>query len=204
MGYYIRVIGLENIDISLNKISARLIKNRLKADLKIDKGSTLSWTQFTANHIDNNKPICCVKRNPVEAELLGEEEIQELLDDIDQYKPLTSVKWLKNFLPKVKVIYAIQIFNGAYQGNGWDIIDAIKNELWSNMTAIIQADNEGYSNLEGYHILWQFSESVSGEWYMALLNEKEQWVKFKIDLANKDHKKSFCKGEIPEGVSLII
>lgn len=52
-----------------------------------------------------------MERNPVEAGLPGEEEIQEFLDDINQYKPLTSVKWLKSFLPKAKVIYAIQVFN---------------------------------------------------------------------------------------------
>jgi hypothetical protein len=54
---------------------------------------------------------------------------------------------------------------------GWDAIHLVQSLLWSAADGILQADGEGFSNLDGYHILWQFSDSVKGPWNMAVLND---------------------------------
>lgn len=43
--------------------------------------------------------------------------------------------------------------------DGWDALDAVKNRIWSFAPSILQADNEGFSNEDGYHVLWQFTEN---------------------------------------------
>jgi hypothetical protein len=44
-------------------------------------------------------------------------------------------------------------------------------QLWERGDAIIQADGEGFTNEDGYHIVWQFSDSVSGPWNMGVLQD---------------------------------
>ena len=82
---------------------------------------------------------------------------------------------------------------------GWEILGSAKEAVLSSVGGVVQADNEGFSNEEGYHILWQFSDDVSGEWWMAVLNDG-QWQKFKMDLGNPAHRAAFTAGEIPMGV----
>jgi len=66
---------------------------------------------------------------------------------------------------------------------------------------IQQADGEGFSNEDGFHILWQFSEKATGSWWMAVLDETGKWVTYPMDLGNEKHRKAFKEGRIPPGVS---
>ncbi|HSE26404.1 MAG TPA: hypothetical protein VLB68_32350, partial [Pyrinomonadaceae bacterium] len=66
---------------------------------------------------------------------------------------------------------------------------------------ILQADNEGFSNEEGYHILWQFNDSVNGTWWMAVM-KGDQWKPFQMDLGDHKQRESFFKGQIPKGAKL--
>jgi len=71
--------------------------------------------------------------------------------------------------------------------------------LWGFAPSVIQADGEGFTNEDGYHILWQFSDSVSGSWWMGVLQGGE-WKHFQMELANHQHREAFFRGEIPKGV----
>ena len=42
--------------------------------------------------------------------------------------------------------------------------------------AATNADHEGFSNEEGFHILWQFSNSVKGTWWMGVLKDGRRLV----------------------------
>ena len=78
-------------------------------------------------------------------------------------------------------------------------LSVVRSAVWSAAPAILQADGEGFSNEDGYHILWQFSDSVSGKWWMGVL-ENGKWVHFQMDLGNPQHRSAFLAGEVPAAV----
>lgn len=78
----------------------------------------------------------------------------------------------------------------------------VREALWNRLGGIFQADYEGFSNEEGYGILWQFSDRASGTWWMALLAEDGSWLRFQVDLANRGHRAAFLAGEPPLGVAV--
>jgi hypothetical protein len=61
----------------------------------------------------------------------------------------------------VKVIYAFQLLNGTDVEDGWARLHSLYNAVWEHAGGILQSDGEGFSNEEGYTILWQFSD---GNW----------------------------------------
>ncbi len=112
-------------------------------------------------------------------------------------------KWLKSFLPRVKIIYAFQILGGADEGNGWEVINEIKELIWNKLGGIFQSDGEGFSNEDGYHILWQFSDSVSGHWNMAIKKTFGGWAAFEMDLGDNEQRQAFFIGKVPKGANKI-
>ena len=60
----------------------------------------------------------------------------------------------------------------------------------------------GLTNEEGFHVVWQFSDSVSGPWNMAVLQD-DTWQNFKMDLGYPDHRAAFLNGETPADLSVI-
>jgi hypothetical protein len=95
----------------------------------------------------------------------------------------------------------LQVLSGTDHKNGWEILEAVKNRIWKAAPSILQADHEGFSNEEGYHILWQFSDSVDGDWWMAVF-QNGQWHSFQMDLGNQEQRESFFQGQIPDGAKL--
>ncbi len=176
MGYHIRVIALKDDSISLQEIEDHLSVSEITVKIEIEDGSAEQWNQLLLKH-DEDLPVAVVERNPTNEEL-GEEEIQEFIEEIEDYKPTSAVKWLKTFLPKAKVIYAFRILSGADEGDGWEAIREIQSLIWNKLDGIFQADGEGFSNKDGYHILWQFSDSVTGIWNMAVRNILGGWTAF--------------------------
>ena len=77
---------------------------------------------------------------------------------------------------------------------GSNALHALRSKLWERGDAIIQADGEGFTNEEGYHIVWQFSDSVSGPWNMGVLQDGV-WRHFSMDLGDPDHRAAFLKGD---------
>ena len=139
-----------------------------------------------------------LERNPIIDGELGKEELDELRVDIQNYKPASAVKWLTNYFEKVKVIYAFQILNAAFDDGNFEIIGAIKAKIWNKTKGIGQADNEGFTNEEGYHILWQFTENVKGELSCAVRNWLGKWDKFVMDLGDTVQRQEFQNGKIPK------
>jgi hypothetical protein len=115
--------------------------------------------------------------------------------------PADAAKWLLDYFSRVRCIYAFQVLGGTRHKNGWEILGAVKDHIWSFAPSITQADNEGFSNEAGYHILWQFSDTVQGPWWMGVLREG-QWQHFRMDLGNRKHREAFLQGQIPDGVEL--
>lgn len=203
MGYYIRVLSKNDKPISIEQIKNRIKNDKIKVKVKVDDYKEgLNWEQFVVSHKDGRE-ICVVERNDVTPGSLGQEELDEFLEDVINYEPKKSAKWLQAYLKDIKVIYTFQILSGADINDGWSAIHSIQGEIWGSNGGIMQSDGEGFTNEEGYHILWQFSDSVDGPWYMSILNDEGNWIKFKMDLGNINHRKSFIENKIPDDVELI-
>jgi hypothetical protein len=202
MGYYIRVLGTTNPTITVDNLTDALKSERLKASIEIDDGTPENWTQLLVKDNDD-RDLFLIEKNEVIEEKLGQGEIEEFKEEIADCKPTSAVKWLLDYFDKVKVIYAFQILNSVDNDESWNIVGELKNKIWSETNGIIQADNEGFSNEQGYHILWQFNDNVSGPWYMAVKDSSGSFVNFKMDLGDKKQRKDFFDGRVPKGAELV-
>ena len=200
MGYYVRVFSTSSECVPFDELKSALVDNSLKAEIQCEEEDESGWNQLLLIHKDGRE-IAVIERNPVFDRSLGEEEIEEFLEDIEDGKPASAAKWLKEYFKKIKCIYAFQVLSGTDHKNGWEILGAVKEAVWNYGPGILQADSEGFSNEEGYHILWQFSDSVDGNWWMAVLDGKS-WKNFEMDLGNKDQRAAFLEGKVPIGVNM--
>jgi hypothetical protein len=198
MGYYTRVLTTEENCMPVSEIEKALAEGHLSSRIEVEDGSETDWERIVLMHEDGTE-IAVVERNPVAEGSLGAEELEEFREELHDAKPLSGAEWLQTFFPRIKCIYAFQHLSGTEKEKGFEILEAARNALWAAAPAIIQADNEGFTNEEGYHILWQFSEGVSGPWWMGLLRNGT-WVPFEMDLGNEEQRSAFLRGEVPNGV----
>jgi len=198
MGYYIRILGINDSDIYLDKLLDDLKSGGLTAKINIQESqSPDSWSLIQVANT-NDLVIAQIERNPVIEGELGFDELNEFREEVIDCKPNSSVVWLTKYFDKIKVIYAFQLLNDCFTDDNYSIISTIRNFIWNVTGGILQADNEGFSNEDGYHILWQFSDSVTGDWHMALLNKDNEWIKFRMDLGDKEQREEFKNGLIPQ------
>ena len=200
MPYYIRVLSTSADSISLSKLQSAIERDSLQAMLSAEEGADEDWTQLILRHSDGRE-IAVIERDLVEEGSLGSEELAEFADEVAECKPANAARWLLDYFPRVQCIYAFQVLSGSDYKNGWDILGAVKTHIWSAAPSIVQADNEGFSNEEGYHILWQFSDSVDGTSWMAVMKEG-QWNPFEMDLGDHKQREAFLQGQIPKGAKL--
>jgi len=200
MGYYVRVFSTSAKCIPLPSLQQALRNDNYKAELTLDAGTEGEWEQLLLRHSDGSE-IAAIERNPVEEDSLGKEELAEFAEEIQDGEPETAAVWLLDFFKRVQCIYAFQVLGGTDQKDGWEILGAIKTAIWNAAPSIIQADGEGFSNEDGYHVLWQFSDSVSGPWSMGVLRNG-RWVHFQMELGNRRQREAFLTGEIPDGVTM--
>ena len=198
MGYYIRVLAEKADSLPLSQLEAALRQEVRSVRLQLESGTPERWEQLVLAH-DDGAEISLIERNPVLKGELGAEELQEFIDEVALEKPASAARWLQKYLPRVKVIYAFQILGGTEKDPGWAAVRAAYNCLWNGLGGIIQADGEGFSNREGFHILWQFSDHAKGPWKMAVLNWRGKWQRFQMELSDEEQRKAFLGGRIPPG-----
>jgi hypothetical protein len=197
VGYYIRVLGTSLANVPLHQLKTSAHPALIEADSEGGK----DWQQFVLKHADGPE-IAAVERNLVEDGELGAEELQEFLDEVQFHRPDSAARWLKEYFPRVKVICAFQLLSGTDLKDGWSQLHKVYNTVWSVAGGILQADGEGFSNEEGYTILWQFGESATGSWNVGVLVDS-RWVHFEIDLGNSQHRESFWNGKVPAGAKIL-
>lgn len=197
MAYYIRVLSPNSARVPLSVLRKSLADARLQAVISADSEEA-AWEELVVSYPDGGE-ICVIERNEVAATGLGREEIDEFLEEIADCQPPSAAAWLATYLLSVHEIYALQILHGTYKNNGWEIVGLLKSTIMGTAGGIIQADNEGFTNEDGYHVLWQFAEDAADAWWMAVL-DKGRWRRFQMDLGNRDHRAAFFRGEAPAGV----
>lgn len=203
MAYYIRVFGISNPNINIEELVSKLKTEKLTATFQYDKNETAeNWSIIEVFNSKGNT-ICEIERNPVLIGELGKEELDEFKEYIKDYKPKSAVKWLNNYFDKLKVIYAFQLLDAAFKDENFEIVSSIKSTIWSKTGGILQADNEGFTNDNGYHILWQFSNNVTGKWNMSVKNIFGLWTNFQMDLGNQTQRKEFWNGKVPRNAKKI-
>lgn len=165
--------------------------------LTIEDGEEEEWETLLLSGNDDVE-VAVLERIPV----LDPDELGDFLEELEDCQPETGVAWLTDYLAEVKTIYAFQHLQGADTEDGGNVLHALRAKLWERGDSILQADNEGFTNEEGFHIVWQFSDSVSGPWNMGILQDGV-WLHFKMDLGDPDHRAAFLSGEMPADLSTI-
>lgn len=197
MGYFIRVLGTQDPDIHLDELMEALVTEGMEAKFAFDNNEEpAKWTVIDVLNEEGDHLIQ-VERNPVVAGELGQEELDEFKEFIQEDQPASAVKWLTDYFSKVKVIYAISMLDAAFVEGNYDVVSNIKSTIWNKVGGILHADDEGFSNEDGYHILWQFADDVTGEWHCAVLNEKGEWERFSMELGDAAQRKDFLAGKVP-------
>jgi hypothetical protein len=201
MPYYTRVLSKDEESPSFEELAQLVRAGHPDYRLTVETGEEDEWEALLLSSVDEVE-VAVVERNPVFDGSVGQDEIADFLEDLQECKPESGVQWLTEFLGEVKTIYAFQHLQGAEMEEGGNVLHALRSVLWERGDAIIQADNEGFTNEEGFHIVWQFSDSVSGPWNMGVLQDGT-WHHFKMDLGDPDHRAAFLAGEVPEDLTVI-
>ena len=200
MGHYIRSLSPSEKVPSLAEIRTALSREAPLGQLQVPAGPEAMWTQVSLVHA-TGEVVAEIERNTASDGDLVIEEIEEFLEEIEDCEPASAAAWLAEYLPQVKTIYAFQLLNGTEEEQGWQILGAAKDAIFQQVGGIIQADDEGFTEETGHQILWQFSNSVQGPWWMAVLRDGE-WIRFQMELGNRKHRAAFLKGEVPDGVRM--
>jgi hypothetical protein len=201
VAYYTRVLSKDAEFPPFEELAAFVRDTHSDYKLTIESGEEEDWESLLLSGNDEVE-VAVIERNPVADGSLGQDEIAEFIDETAECKPESGVQWLHEFLREVKMVYAFQHLQGSETEDGGNALHALRSHLWERGDAIIQADLEGFTNEEGFHIVWQFSDSVSGPWNMGILQDGT-WHHFKMDLGDPDHRAAFLAGEVPEDISTI-
>jgi hypothetical protein len=199
MPYSTRVLSQEEDFPSFEDLAAFVRDGHPDCKLTLESGDAQDWESLLLATTDEVE-IAVLERNPVDDGSTGQDEIADLLEDMQDCKPESSVKWLDGFLSEVKTVYTFQHLQGAETVDGGNALHALRSHLWERGDAILQADGEGFTNEEGYHILWQFSDDVSGPWNMGVYKD-DLWHHFKMDLGDPGHRAAFLAGEVPDDLT---
>ncbi|MGA3033379.1 MAG: hypothetical protein ABSD70_08850 [Terracidiphilus sp.] len=202
MGYSTRVLSKDEEFPSFDELAQFVRAEHPQFKLTLEEGTEDDWESLLLSGNDDVE-VAVIERNPVFDDSLGQDEIAEFIEEMRDCKPKSGVEWLRDFLKYVKTIYAFQHLQGADTEEGSNALHALRARIWQRGDSIIQADGEGFTNEEGYHIVWQFSDSVSGPWNMGVLQDGV-WRHFSMDLGDPDHRAAFLKGSVPDDLSSVI
>jgi hypothetical protein len=197
--YYTRVLSKDEEFPAFEDLAEFVRAGHPDFKLVVEDGEEEEWETLLLVGNDEVE-VAVLERNPVYDGSTGQDEIADFLEDLRDCKPESGVEWLTEYLGEVKTVYAFQHLQGAELVDGGNALHALRSHLWERGDAIIQADNEGFTNEEGFHIVWQFSDSVSGPWNMGVFQDGN-WHHFKMDLGDPDHREAFLAGEVPEDIT---
>ncbi len=201
MAYYTRVLSKDEEFPPFEELAEWIRSEHSGFQLTIEDGTEEEWETLLLSGNDEVE-VALIERNPVQDGSVGQDKIADFMEDLQDCKPESGVQWLTEYLGEVRTVYAFLHLQGSETEEGSNTLHALRSHLWERGDAIIQADHEGFSNEDGYHIVWQFSDSVSGPWNMGIFQDGI-WCHFKMDLGDPDHRAAFLNGEVPEDLSAI-
>jgi len=197
VSYYTRVLSKDAEFAAFDELAEFIRSTHSDYKLTIEEGTEEEWESLLLSGNDEVE-VAILERIHV----FDEHDVAEFIDETQDCKPESGVQWLHEFLADVKNIYEFQHLQGSETEDGGNALHALRSHLWERGDAILQADNEGFTNEEGFHVVWQFSDSVSGPWNMGILQDGT-WYHFKMDLGDPDHRQAFLNGEMPSDLTVI-
>jgi len=195
MGYFIRVLGIYEDVITRPELEKALAEDGLKASISLDQEDD-PWSVMDVETASGMR-LVQVEKNFVFPGCLAQAELDEFRKLIREHQPSSAVQWLDGYFDRIKVVYAFRVLDGALIDDNIEIVSSLKRAIWGRAGGLVQNDLEGFSNDEGYHILWQFPDDVTGDKYCAVL-DNGVWVKFRMDLGDPFQRMSFWAGEVPQ------
>ena len=201
MSYYTRVLSKQEEAPTIEELASFLSADHPQYRLTIEEGTEDEWESLLLSDNDEVE-VAVIERCPVYDGSLGQDVIADFIEDLRDAKPESGVEWLEGFFDEVKTVYSFHHLLGSETVEGGNALHALRSMLWERGDAILQADNEGFTNEEGFHIVWQFSDSVSGAWNMGVYKD-DQWHHFKMDLGDPDHREAFWNGDVPEDLTAV-
>jgi hypothetical protein len=197
MAYYIRVLGLQDPDIHLDELSSELKTAGLNAAFQLGEScEPRKWSMLEVR-AERGAKLAEIERNRVISGKLAQQELDEFRGIIRAHQPLSAVQWLDKYFGRITVVYAFRVLDAALLEDNFEIISTLKTAIWARVGGLLQNDQEGFSNDNGDHILWQFPDDVTGDKYCAVL-ENGVWVRFRMDLGDPFQRMAFWAGEVPQ------
>jgi hypothetical protein len=195
MGYFIRVLGIYEDAVSLDELEAAVKGEGLTASIEADHHDD-PWSVIEVEAA-NGVRLTQIEKNFVFPGCLAQAELDEFRVLIREHQPLSAVQWLDSYFDRIKVLYALRVLEGALIDDNLEIVNALKRAIWGKCGGLVQNDLEGFSNDEGFHILWQFPDDVTGDKYCAVL-DNGAWLRFRMDLGDPFQRMAFWAGEVPQ------
>ncbi|HTR30891.1 MAG TPA: hypothetical protein VMH27_16590 [Puia sp.] len=195
MGHFIRVLGVYDDVIPLDELEAALESDGLVASLSPDREDG-PWSVIDVESAKGSR-LVQIEKNFVFPGCLAQAELDEFRLLIREHQPLSAVQWLDGYFDRIKVVYAFQVMDVAMIDDNYEIVSSLKRAIWGKSGGLLQNDLEGFSNDEGYHILWQFPDDITGDKYCAVL-DNGAWVRFRMDLGDPFQRMAFWAGEVPQ------
>lgn len=151
MGYYLRVLSLNESAPTLEEICDFLLNNKIKFSINYGKNSqelnNRKWKQILFQYNPKKNPIILDRDVIPEQKDIVKDEINEFLDEINELGFSLSKTKITKMLQKTKQIFALQIPTTDITGDrwyGWKLTDAIVNFLVEKTNGFVQADGEGF------------------------------------------------------------
>ena len=176
MAYYTRVLSKDEEFPAFEELALFVRTEHPEYRLTIEEGSEEEWESLLLVGTDEVE-VALVERYEVYDGSAGQDEISDLIEDLYDVKPgerrgvaqeLISKRCGRRFMRS-------SICRGWETEDGGNALHGLRARLWERGDAILQADNEGFTNEEGFHIVWQFSDSVFRAWeYGRLQGRYEQ------------------------------
>lgn len=202
MAYRIRILSKNEARVPTSQLWERLGSESLAALIEVEKGDEETWDRIALSHPDGDL-IALIERESIPPAEYETSDLAEYAEEIEGERPEAAARWLGDYFPRVRAIYVFQLLDGTYRDGGWAAVHAIQGEVWGAVGGIMQADGEGFTNEDGYQILWQFGEEVEGPWKMAILGEDGRWTAFEMDLGDRRQRDAFLAGRVPDGMRLV-
>jgi len=169
---------------------------------KLATGTAKNWREITVARADDSWAFTLGRCAVEGADSTGAQEIEFFRDELKGAEPAVNVQWVAQYLTRVRTIYTFTCASGFSETSAFGLVnDLIESFQQDGPGGILYAEGEGWSNEDGQHITWEFSDRVTGPWWMAVRADNG-WTVYQMELGNREHRRAFKAGAVPAGVEI--
>jgi hypothetical protein len=190
---YVRVLAESEQNTPLSELRTVL---GTAFEVVAEGGDEPGWSALRLRQTEGPE-IAVIRRDPVGEGKSGSEELAELASGMQNASPARAAEWLRHYFSHVKVVYTMEPLPGSKGPDGVSAMLRAQAYFWKRFGGILQADDEGFSNREGYHVLWQFRNPQQGELEAAVMDDNGEWIGFMMDMDDPEQVAAFQRGEVP-------